>query len=137
MYMFLQFYRDFTPQVLKDFYEDDSFIKEKEISMVSGREALRSATGQYSALSFRNQLLDYQIKDLPFAEMMENYRDTFERVFVEEKPNTSDKYYLAKINIIQIATTKLYDNLFSFTFTKHTTKEVDYASSTLVEKLVK
>ena len=118
MYMFMQFYRDFTPEVLKDFFEEDSYIKEREISNVSGREALRSATGKYSALSNFNHLLDYNIKELPFTELMESFKDTFERVFVEEKPLSSDKYYLSKIDMIQIATTKLYDNLFSFEFTK-------------------
>jgi len=42
--------------------------------MVSGREALRSASGMYSTLSIsNNKLLEKPMKELPFGEMMENF----------------------------------------------------------------
>lgn len=107
------------------------------MDMISGKDGIRSVTGKYSSITYRNQLLDYNIKDLPFTELMDNFKDTFERVYVEEKPNTADRYYLSNINMIQIATTRLYDTLFSFQFTKHTSREVNYASSLLLEKVVK
>lgn len=138
MYMFLQYYRNFGPQILQDFYQEDSFIKDQELSMVSGREALRSASGMYSTLSIsNNKLLEKPMKELPFGEMMENFKETFEKVFVEERPTVTDKYYLSGVTLIQIATTKLYDTLFSFNFAKETTRDVEYGSSILTKKLMK
>lgn len=130
MYMFMQYYKQFGQQVLKDFYEEDSFIKEKEISMVSGKDALRSASGMNSALNIsHHKLLEKPMKELPFGEIIDNFKETFEKVFVEEKPTLVDKYYLSGITLIQIATTRLYDTLFKFTFTTETTKEVEYSYS--------
>ena len=98
MYMFLQFYKNFTPQTLKEFYDEDSQIKERELSMVSGREALRSASGMYSALSHRkHELLEKPIGKLPFGEIMQNFKETFGKVFVQEKLNHGSKYYLSTV----------------------------------------
>lgn len=137
--------------------------------MVSGREALKSASGMYSALtSYRDHLLEKPLKELPFGEMMDNFKNHFERVFIQQKPNTIDQYFLSKLNIVQIANTRLYDdnrfsqkyanqksnqrtsrhnhkwyekvsvnNLFSFRFTKTTSKEVEYTSSHLTKKMIK
>lgn len=138
MYMFLQYYRNFTPTVLKEFYEEDSILKEKEISMVSGREALRSASGMHSALNTtHHKLLEKPFKELPFGEIMEHFKITFQKVFVEERPVETEKYYLSRVSLIQIASTQKYDSLFTFTFTTDTTKEIDYISSPLVKQLVK
>ena len=138
MYMFLQYYRNFGPQILREFYHEDSMIKDQEMSMISGREALRSASGMHSQLSISyHKLLEKPMKELPFGEMMDNFKETFEKVFVEERPTPIDKYYLSGITLIQIATTKLYDTLFNFYFTKETTKNVQYSSSGLTKKLMK
>ncbi|CAI2386471.1 unnamed protein product [Moneuplotes crassus] len=138
MYMFLQYYRNFGKKILQEFYQEDSFIKEQELSMVSGREALRSVSGMYSAMSIsHSQLLEKPIQELPFGEMMENIKETFGKVFVEERPDVSDKYYLSGLTLIQIATTRLYDTLFNFNFTKETSKNINYSSSDLTKKLMK
>ena len=136
--MFLQFYRNFTPQVLKEFYEEDSQLKERELSLVSGREALRSANGKYSAMSNKkHELLERPLGKLPFGEMMENFKDTFEKVFEQEKLNHGNKFYLSTIWLVQIATKRLYDTLFTFTFMKDTTKDIKYSSSERTKKLMK
>lgn len=106
--------------------------------MVSGREVLRSASGMYSTLSIsNNKLLKKPMKELPFGEIMENFKETFEKVFVEERPSITEKYYLSGITMIQIATTRLYDTLFSFNFAKETTNDMEYGSSILTKKLMK
>jgi hypothetical protein len=137
--MFLQYYRNFGPKILREFYQEDSFMKEKEISMVSGRDALNSASGIHSALgtSYYHKLLQKPMKELPFGEIMENFKETFEKVFVEERPQSMDKYYISGIVLIQVATRKLFDTLFKFTFTKDTTREIEYNSSNLTKKLVR
>lgn len=138
MYMFLQYLLYFTPQVLKTFYEDDSQLKERELSNVSGREALKSASGIYSPLSMTgNRLLEIQLKDLPFQELMKNFKETFSKIFIQEKPDPIERYYLSSICIIQITTTKVYDTLMNFCFTNDTTKQVDFSSSPETKKLVK
>lgn len=138
MYMFLQFYQTFTPQVLKEFYEDDSIIKDREMSRISGREALHSANGAYSTIDRNyNALLHQPTKELPDAELMENFKETFEKIFVDEKPDPIERYYLSGISLIQIAKTRVYDTLFSFSFANDTTREINYSASLKTEKLVK
>ena len=132
MYLFLQYYRHFTPQLLKEFYDEDSHLKELELSLVSGREALRSASGMYSAINNRIHDLD---EKQPFGELMNNFKETFEKVFVDEKPNNASKYNISTICVIQIATKRLYDTLFSFTFMKDTTNDIQYASSDVTKKI--
>lgn len=103
--MFLQYYRNFTPEKLKEFYDEDSQLKDKELSMVSGREALRSATGMYSAMSSRkHELLEQPIGKMPLGEIMLNFKETFGKVFVQEKLNHGIKYYLSTVCLVQVAT---------------------------------
>jgi hypothetical protein len=138
MYMFLQYLLYFTPQVLKIFYDDDSQLKELELSNVSGREALKSASAIYSPLSMTgNRLLEIQLNDLPFQELMRNFKETFSKIFIQEKPDPIDRYYLSSICIIQVATTRVYDTLMNFCFTNETSKQVDFSSSPETKKLVK
>lgn len=107
--------------------------------MVSGREALQSASGVHSALStsYYHKLLEKPMRELPFGELMDNFKETFEKVFVEEKPISTEKYYLSGITLMQVANKRNYDTLFSFAFTQDTTKEVEYGSSPLTSKLLK
>ena len=138
MHLFLQYYRQFTPLALKEFYEEDSRIREIELSLVSGKEALRSACGMRSALSSRKiNLLEKPLENQPFEELMHNFKEEFGRVFVQEKPDNGLKYNLSNVLIIQVATKRLYDTLFSFTFMKDTSNEIQYASSDLTKKLMK
>lgn len=98
MYLFLQYYKTFTPELLRNFYEEDSYLKEKEINSVSGRDALRSANGMYSTkLAQKHNLIEKRISKMPFGELMRNFKETFQKVFVDEKPTDVTKYYLSTI----------------------------------------
>lgn len=138
MYLFLQYYRQFTPKALKEFYEEDSRIRDIEMSLVSGKEALRSASRINSAMSGRKiGLIEKPLENQPFEEIMYNFKESFQNAFEHENPEYSIKYYLSNIFIVQIATKRFYDILFSFAFLKDTTHEINYASSDLTKKLMK
>lgn len=151
-YFFSQFWCEFTAEVLKEFLQEDIIYRQQELEKVPAnmnfldkkKEEMKvieksaenkSSIYQKDEITKRNFYLQLfrTYCELPFGDTMQSFVKVFNDVFVKEKPQICQKYYLTEVNIVELdLSDKNAHEMnvgFRWNFAEGTSKEMDYLAS--------